>query len=208
MTNAFRSRGWVFPAIVVGMLSGTPTVGDVPERQATAVFAGGCFWGIEAVFDHVKGVVEATSGYGGGSLAKPSYEQVSTGDTGHAESVRVVYDPAEVSYEQLLRVFFLIAHDPTELNRQGPDVGTQYRSAIFYGDTVQKRMAERYVAQLAQRRAYKKPIVTQILPLRAFYEAEEYHQNYLEHHPDEPYILMYDAPKLVALRSAMPELYR
>src|SRR5262245_48467828 len=181
----------------------TPT-----PKTETAVFAGGCFWGIEAVFEHVKGVVDATSGYAGGAVARPSYEDVSSGATGHAESVRVVYDPSQVSYEQLLRVFFLVAHDPTQRNRQGPDVGTQYRSVIFYADSVQKRAAEGYVAQLQQRHAFKRPIVTEIVPLRAFYEAEDYHQNYLEHHPDDPYIVYNDAPKLVALKSAMPELYR
>ena len=196
-----------FAGMAALLVSTTAAHRSAPATE-TAVFAGGCFWGVEAVFDHVKGVVEATSGFAGGAVAKPSYGDVSTGDTGHAESVRVVYDPTQVSYEQLLRVFFLVAHDPTQLNRQGPDVGTQYRSVVFYRDSAQKRAAESYVAQLQQRHAFKRPIVTEIVPLRAFYEAEAYHQNYLEHHPNEPYIVINDAPKLVALRSAMPELYR
>ena len=207
MRTSSKLRQIVFTGTAALLLISTAARRSAP-RTETAVFAGGCFWGVEAVFDHVKGVVEATSGYAGGMAPKPSYGDVSTGDTGHAESVRVVYDPAQVSYEQLLRVFFLIAHDPTQRNRQGPDVGTQYRSVIFYRDSAQQRAAVSYVAQLEQRHAFKHPIVTEIVPLRAFYEAEAYHQNYLAHHPNEPYIVINDAPKLVALRSSMPELYR
>ena len=173
----------------------------------TAVFAGGCFWGIEAVFEHVKGVVSATSGYSGGSTARPSYEQVSTGETGHAESVRVVFDPSQVTYAQLLHVFFT-AHDPTQLNHQDPDHGTQYRSAVFYRTPQQQAAALAYVKQLAAARTFAKPIVTQIAPLKTFYEAEGYHQDYLAGHPDQPYIRMYDAPKLVQLRRQFPALYR
>jgi peptide-methionine (S)-S-oxide reductase len=174
----------------------------------TAVFAGGCFWGVEAVFDHVKGVVSATSGYAGGSAPSPSYEEVSTGTTGHAESVRVIYDPAQVSYEQLLRIFFTVAHDPTQLNRQGPDVGTQYRSIVFYRNPAQHQAVERYIAKLGREHAYARPIVTQRLPLGAFYPAEAYHQDYLEHHPHQLYIIINDAPKLEQLRKDFPALYR
>ena len=174
----------------------------------TAVFAGGCFWGIEAVFEHIKGVRSAVSGYAGGSTASPSYEDVSTGSTGHAESVRVVYDPAVVSYGQLLQVFFSVAHDPTQLNRQGPDHGTQYRSAIFYRTPEQQRAAEAYVRQLTAAKTFAKPIVTQIVPLTAFYQAEDYHQDYMVHHPDQPYIVYNDAPKVAQLKAQFPQLYR
>jgi peptide-methionine (S)-S-oxide reductase len=179
----------------------------LPSDQ-TAVFAGGCFWGIEAVFEHLKGVKSATSGYAGGSAASPSYEQVSSGATGHAEAVRVVYDPSQIAYEQLLQVFFSVAHDPTQLNRQGPDVGTQYRSAIFYSDDDQRRSAERYVAQLRTAKTFTRPIVTQIVPLREFYPAEAYHQDYMAHHPNALYIVVNDAPKIEHLRRQFPALYR
>jgi peptide-methionine (S)-S-oxide reductase len=169
----------------------------------TVVFAGGCFWGVQAVFQHVKGVVSATSGYAGGTVANPGYEQVSTGRTGHAESVRVVYDPAKVSYQQLLTVFFSVAHDPTELNRQGPDVGTQYRSALFYTNDAQRQATQAYIAQLAK----KQKIVTQVAPLRGFAVAEAYHQDYATRHPDEAYIRYNDAPKIAALRQQLPQLW-
>jgi len=185
-----------------------PLVTAAPTAAVdTAVFAGGCFWGIEAVFDHVKGVVSATSGYSGGTAAKPSYEDVSSGDTGHAESVRVIFDPAQVSYAQLLQVFFS-SHDPTQLNHQDPDHGTQYRSAVFYRTPEQRQVVEAYVKQLAAARTFPKPIVTQIAPLTNFYEAEGYHQHYLALHPDQPYIRIYDAPKLVELKKHFPALYR
>lgn len=175
----------------------------------TAVFAGGCFWGIEAVFDHVKGVVVANSGYAGGHVKSPSYEDVSSGDTGHAESVRVIYDPAVVSYGKLLQVFFSVAHDPTELNRQGPDVGTQYRSAIFYRNEAQKKEAAAYIDQLTKAKYFPKPIVTEVTPLNnSFFMAEGYHQNYMAHHPDQPYIVYNDAPKVEHLRKGFPDLYR
>jgi len=173
----------------------------------TAVFAGGCFWGVEAVFDHVKGVTQAVSGYAGGTAATAKYEVVSTGDTGHAESVRVTYDPSRITYGQLLKVFFSVAHNPTELNRQGPDTGTQYRSAVFYGDAEQKRIAESYIAQLRAARTYPRPIVTQVTPLKAFYEAEAYHQNYLVRNPGQPYIIFNDLPKLANLKQQFPQLY-
>jgi peptide-methionine (S)-S-oxide reductase len=160
------------------------------------------------VFEHVKGVVSATAGYAGGSLASPSYEQVSTGTTGHAESVRVTYDPSQITYERLLEVFFTVAHDPTQRNRQGPDDGPQYRSVIFYGDTVQRRAAEAYVAELTRKQVFAQPIVTEIVPLAAFYEAEPYHQHYMARHPHALYIVYNDAPKVKALRVAFPALYR
>jgi peptide-methionine (S)-S-oxide reductase len=173
----------------------------------TVVFAGGCFWGVQGVFQHVKGVVAATSGYSGGTVARPSYEQVSTGTTGHAESVRVVYDPAKVSYEKLLEVFFVVAHDPTELNRQGPDVGTQYRSAVFYTSDAQRQATQHYIAQLERRGAVKGRVVTQVTPLRGFDVAEAYHQDYLTLHPAAPYIVYNDAPKLAQLKQRYPQLW-
>jgi peptide-methionine (S)-S-oxide reductase len=172
-----------------------------------AVFAGGCFWGVEAVFRHVTGVSSAVSGYAGGATKKPSYEMVSSGTTGHAEAVEVTFDPAKVSYGQLLRVFFSVAHDPTELNRQGPDVGTQYRSALFYVDAEQRRVAEAYIAQLTTAKAFPSPMVTQVASLTAFYPAEAYHQNYLALHPTQPYIVYNDLPKLEALKTQFPNLY-
>lgn len=174
----------------------------------TAVFAGGCFWGIEAVFEHLKGVRSAVSGYAGGVSSSPSYDEVSSGTTGHAEAVQVVYDPSQISYETLLRVFFSVAHDPTQLNRQGPDVGTQYRSAIFYGDHNQKRAAEEYISQLTKAKAFDRPIVSEVVPLRAFYPAEEYHQNYMARHPTSLYIVINDAPKVERLRRQFPALYQ
>jgi len=178
-----------------------------PGKQ-TVVLAGGCFWGIEAVFQHVKGVTEATSGYAGGSADTAKYDLVSGGDTGHAESVRVTFDPAQVSLGQLLRVFFSVAHDPTELNRQGPDTGTQYRSAVFFADAEQKRIIDAYVAQVDRAKAFRGRIVTEVVPLQAFYPAERYHQNYATLHPNDPYIVINDAPKVANLRKLFPELYR
>jgi len=175
--------------------------------KETAVVAGGCFWGIQAVFQHVKGVVSATSGYSGGSVKSPDYEAVSSGETGHAESVQIVYDPSKVTYGELLRVFFSVALDPTEVNRQGPDEGTQYRSVIFYGNDEQKHIAEVYIAQLNQAKVFRKAIATQVEPLKAFYPAEAYHQNYATLHPDNPYIVYNDAPKVANLRREFPELY-
>ena len=174
----------------------------------TAVFAGGCFWGIEAVFEHVKGVKSAVSGYAGGDVAAPSYEQVSSGDTGHAESVQVIYDPSAVSYGKLLQVFFSVAHDPTQLNRQGPDRGTQYRSAIFYKTPQQQRVAEAYIKQLTVAKTFSRPIVTQVAKLNAFYPAEDYHQDYLAHHPNQLYIVINDQPKVAALKKQFPTEYR
>ena len=176
--------------------------------QQTAVVAGGCFWGIQAVFQHTKGVLKATSGYSGGTVKNPGYEQVSTGETGHAESVQITYDPSQITYGQLLRVFFSVAHDPTELNRQGPDEGTQYRSAIFYANEEQKKIAEAYIAQLDQAKVFRRKIATQVTPLPAFYPAEAYHQNYATLHPNAPYIVYNDAPKVANLRKEFPDLYK
>ena len=176
--------------------------------EDTAVFAGGCFWGVEAVYDHVKGVKRAISGYAGGDVSGPSYEQVSTGDTGHAESVEVIYDPSQVSYGKLLQIFFSVAHDPTQLNRQGPDHGTQYRSAIFYNNAQQQQVAENYIRQLTAAKTFSRPIVTQVAKLRAFFPAEEYHQNYLAQHPDQPYIVINDQPKIAALKKQFADIYQ
>ncbi|MGE5231430.1 MAG: peptide-methionine (S)-S-oxide reductase MsrA [Deltaproteobacteria bacterium] len=176
--------------------------------EKVAVFAGGCFWGVEGVFEHLKGVKSAVSGYAGGTVTAPSYEEVSSGETGHAESVRVVYEPAVISYDQLLEVFFSVAHDPTQLNRQGPDAGTQYRSVVFYADAGQRKSAEAYVAKLRAAKTFARPIVTEITPLDTFYPAEGYHQHYMERHPYQPYILLNDAPKVAHLRKEFPALYR
>jgi len=181
--------------------------GQKADTPQTAVFAGGCFWGVDAVFRHVKGVIEVESGYAGGDAARATYRQVSGGASGHAESVRVRFDPAQVSYPQLLQVFFRVAHDPTQLNRQGPDVGTQYRSAIFYTSAEQQKLALIQVQQLTEARTFSRPIVTQIVPLRQFHRAEPYHQNYLALHPNQPYIVINDMPKLEHLRQAFPDIY-
>ena len=188
------------------MLAAEPTPVD-PSRTKTAVFAGGCFWGVEAVFEHVKGVVDARSGYAGGVEKMAKYELVGMGDTGHAESVEVVFDPAVVSYEQLLAIFFSVAHDPTQLNRQGPDVGTQYRSAILYKDGEQKIAALGFVKKLTAEKRFRRPIVTEVAELKGFYPAEDYHQDYLKLHPNEPYIVVNDQPKIVALKKQFPERY-
>ena len=177
------------------------------SAEQTAVVAGGCFWGIQAVFQHMKGVISATSGYSGGSAKAAEYELVSTGETGHAESVKITYDPSKITYGQLLRVFFSVAHDPTQLNRQGPDEGTQYRSSIFYGTDDQRRIAEAYIAQLERAKVFQRRIVTQVVPLKAFYPAEAYHQDYAAHHPDSPYIVYNDTPKVAHLREQSPDLY-
>jgi peptide-methionine (S)-S-oxide reductase len=177
------------------------------KGEQTAIVAGGCFWGIQAVFQHVKGVVNATSGYSGGAANTAEYELVSAGDTGHAESVKITYDPSQITYGQLLRVFFSVAHDPTQLNRQGPDSGTQYRSVIFYSTDEQKRIAEAYITQLEKARILPRPIVTQVVALKAFYPAEAYHQDYAAHHPNNPYIVFNDAPKVARLHRQFPALY-
>jgi peptide-methionine (S)-S-oxide reductase len=187
-----------------------PTV-DAPRAavagRETAVFAGGCFWGTQAVFERVKGVIKTTAGYAGGSAATATYNQVITEKTGHAESVEVVYDPSRITYGQLLRIFFSVAHDPTELNRQGPDVGTSYRSAIFYTDDEQKRLATAYIAQLDAAKVFPKRIVTEVTPLKGFYRGEDYHQDYALKNPGNPYIEICDLPKISALKQQFPELF-
>jgi peptide-methionine (S)-S-oxide reductase len=184
---------------------------DEPHAQASSsekvVLAGGCFWGLQAVFQHVKGVKSVTAGYSGGTVKNPSYEQVSTGDTGHAESVEITYDPSRVTFGQLLKVYFSVAHDPTELNRQGPDTGTQYRSSIFYENPLQQQIAQAYIAQLDKAHTFSSAIVTKVVAYQAFYPAEDYHQDYLIKHPDNPYIAMNDAPKVAALKKECPALY-
>ncbi|MEO8546658.1 MAG: peptide-methionine (S)-S-oxide reductase MsrA [Burkholderiaceae bacterium] len=178
------------------------------QSSATAVFAGGCFWGIQAVFQHTKGVLSAVSGYAGGAQKDADYEKVSSGDTGHAEAVEVRFDPRQISYAQLLQIYFSVAHDPTQLDRQYPDVGTQYRSEIFAVDPAQQSLAERYIAQLDATKVFPIKIVTQVAPLKGFYAAEKYHQNYATLNPGSPYIATYDLPKIANLKSMMPALYR
>jgi peptide-methionine (S)-S-oxide reductase len=185
-----------------------PTL-DTPagaQGKQTAVLAGGCFWGMEAVFERLKGVTNVVSGFAGGNKNTAQYETVSTGTTGHAESVKITYDPSQITFGQLLKVYFAVAHDPTELNRQGPDTGTQYRSAIFYVDDEQKKIAEAYIHQLDSANVFPRPIVTQVVPLHGFYAAESYHQHYLENHPNNPYIIYNDIPKLLALKKEYPQM--
>jgi peptide-methionine (S)-S-oxide reductase len=202
-----------------GIAGSAPTITTLPDPaldqpvssakgEQTIVLAGGCFWGVQAVFQHVKGVVSATSGYAGGTVSSPTYEQVSSSTTGHAESVKIVFDSSQVSLGQLLKVFFAVAHDPTELNRQGPDVGSQYRSAVFYTTEAQRNVVQAYIAQLTKAKAFRDPIVTQVAPLKAFYDAEGYHQNYYNLHPNQPYIVINDRPKVEALKTQFAQLWR
>jgi peptide-methionine (S)-S-oxide reductase len=187
-----------------------PPAVDNPKAAGptqTAVLAGGCFWGVQGVFEHVRGVQNVVAGYAGGEKATAEYETVSSGSTGHAESVKITFDPAVISYGQILQIAFSVVHDPTQLNRQGPDAGTQYRSAIFYADENQKRIAQAYISQLEQAHAFARPIVTRVDPLNGFYAAEEYHQDYLIHNPTQPYIAIYDIPKIENFRRTFPELY-
>jgi peptide-methionine (S)-S-oxide reductase len=178
------------------------------KSQQTAVLAGGCFWGVQAVFEHLKGVRSVTAGYSGGRVNSPSYEMVSSGLTGHAESVSITFDPSQISYGQILMIFFSVAHDPTQLNRQGPDDGTQYRSAIFYSNDEQQRIAVAYIEQLDSAKVYPRKIVTEVVPFKAFFRAEDYHQDYLQTHTDQPYIVYNDLPKLEHLKKQFPEFYR
>jgi len=173
-----------------------------------AVLSGGCFWGVQAIFEHTRGVLSAVSGYSGGSADTAHYEMVGGGNTGHAESVKVIFDPAQITYGEVLMIFFSVAHDPTQLNKQGPDWGTQYRSALFYASPEQQRIAEAYIAQLNVAKVYPQKIVTQVAPLKEFFPAENYHQDYVKHHPDNPYIVINDLPKLSAFRKQFPDLYR
>jgi peptide-methionine (S)-S-oxide reductase len=212
-----KSKGYLFRSAIAFCLLvfGEPAVAqnryvraaEGAPHAAIAVLSGGCFWGIDGVFKHVRGVSEVVSGYSGGNVDTAEYETVSTGTTGHAESVRITFDPMKVSYAQLLKVFFAV-HDPTELNRQGPDTGTQYRSAIFYADDQQKKIAQAYIAELNRKKAFSNPIVTQVAPLKQFYPAEGSHQNYLALHPDNPYIVYNDLPKLDELQKRFPDLYK
>ena len=199
---------FAFAGIAAAPIQAAEGAPAAPGSRQEAVFAGGCFWGVDAVFKHVKGVDRVVAGYAGGGPSTAQYEVVSTGTTGHAESVEVTYDPSQVSYDDLLKVFFYTAHDPTELNRQGPDSGAQYRSAIFYTNASQKKAANAYIAQLDHAKAFADPIVTQVVPLKGFYPAEAYHQNYLARHPDNPYIVINDLPKLDLLREKFPQLYK
>jgi peptide-methionine (S)-S-oxide reductase len=189
-----------------------PPASDSPLAQTkgkqTAVFAGGCFWGTQSVFERVKGVISTTAGYSGGSASTATYDQVSGENTGHAESVKVVFDPSKITYGQLLRIFFSVAHDPTELNRQGPDVGSSYRSVIFYTSDEQQKISKAYIAQLDAAKVFPKPIVTELVPLKAFYDAEAYHQDYALHNPSNPYIMICDRPKIDALKQQFPELFK
>jgi peptide-methionine (S)-S-oxide reductase len=182
------------------------SLASTPGKQS-AVFAGGCFWGTQSVFERVKGVVKTTAGYAGGAASTATYDQVSTETTGHAESVEVVYDPSKITYGQLLRIFFSVAHDPTQLNRQGPDVGTSYRSAIFYLNDDQRRIASAYIAQLDGAKVFPKRIVTAVTPLKGFYRAEDYHQDYALHNPGNPYIQVCDRPKIEMLKQQFPDLF-
>ena len=180
---------------------------SAPGKQ-TAVFAGGCFWGTQSVFERVKGVIDTTVGYSGGSASTATYEQVSSETTGHAESVKVIYDPSKITYGRLLQIFFSVVHDPTQLNRQGPDVGTSYRSVIFYTSEEQHKISDAYIAQLNSARVFPSSIVTQVVPLKGFYDAESYHQDYALHNPDNPYILVCDKPKIEALKATYPDLFK
>jgi peptide-methionine (S)-S-oxide reductase len=187
-----------------------PPAVDSPKSAGasqTAVLAGGCFWGVQGVFQHVRGVQKVLAGYAGGERSTAEYETVSTGTTGHAESVKITFDPAQVSYGQILQIAFSVVHDPTQLNRQGPDLGTQYRSAIFYADDDQKRIAQAYIAQLDKAHVFSRPIVTKLESLHGFYPAENYHQDYLIHNPNQPYIAYYDLPKVENFRKTFPEMY-
>jgi len=224
MVSARRNQGgalWgaALLSCALGIIAGTPAAAQVPELAGTAeasggvgpetaVLAGGCFWGVEAVFEHVRGVSNVVSGYAGGDASTARYEIVGTGTTGHAESVRITYDPAQVSYAQLLRIFFSVAHDPTQLNRQGPDVGPQYRSAIFHTSEAQRQIALAYIEQLTAAKAFPARIATEVAPLEAFYPAEEYHQDFLARNPRHPYIVVHDRPKLEALRAQFPQAYK
>jgi peptide-methionine (S)-S-oxide reductase len=222
MPRSFALRSTLFSLLIVLLLTAgcraatkTPipaAAADAPLAASpgsqTAVFAGGCFWGTQSVFERVKGVLETTVGYSGGSAQTATYPQVTTETTGHAESVRVVFDPSKITYGQLLRIFFSVAHDPTQLNRQGPDVGTSYRSAIFYSSDEQRRISLAYIAQLDADHIFPKPIVTQVVPLQGFYDAESYHQYYADHNPGNPYIQVCDRPKIAALKQQFPELFQ
>ena len=213
--GALALAGWAFfggNAAAERAVRLPPPAQDLPAAaqaaRETAVFAGGCFWGVQAVFQHTQGVLNAVSGYSGGSRETATYQSIGSGRTGHAEAVQVTYDPKVVSYGKLLQIYFSVAHDPTQLNRQGPDSGPQYRSALFYKDANQKQVAERYIAQLDAVKVFPQKIVTELTPLAAFYPAEAYHQDYATLHPSQPYIARFDKPKIANLKAMMPEVYR
>lgn len=201
-------RSFLFGSVFLMLGLGGLASATAAQPEQTAVFAGGCFWGVDAVFRHVKGVSAVESGYAGGDAGTAHYDQVSKGDTGHAESVRVRFNPEQVSYRQLLQVFFTVAHDPTRLNGQGPDIGGQYRSAVFFTSAEQQQITQDYIRLLGGKRGFSKPIVTQVVPLNQFYPAEEYHQNYLARNNFAPYVVAHDVPKLKQLRMKFPELYQ
>ncbi len=203
---AITSLGILSPTMLPAYATNIPAATGI--KPQTAVFAGGCFWGVEAVFEHLKGVSEVVSGYSGGKPKTAQYKTVSSGHTGHAESVRVIYDPSKISYPQLLKIYFLVAHNPTQLNRQGPDFGTQYRSAIFYANDEQKKAAQAYIIQLNKQHSFQQPIVTELAPLNKFYQAEEYHQDFISRHPYDPYVVFNDLPKLSQLQKKFPDLYK
>ncbi|MBM0740804.1 peptide-methionine (S)-S-oxide reductase MsrA [Phormidium sp. CLA17] len=208
---AFSSAASNRPALIVAGKALEPAIdisASTVKGEQTAIFAGGCFWGVEAVFEHLKGVSDVVSGFSGGDAATANYDAVSSGQTGHAEAVKITYDPTQISYGQLLKVYFLVAHDPTQLNRQGPDSGTQYRSAIFVNTADQKRVAKAYIDQLDKNQVYRAPIVTQLLPSDDFYAAEEYHQNFIDRNPNYPYVVIHDLPKLDHLKQQFPDLYQ
>lgn len=198
---------WALPGMFAAS-SAVPSTSAKPGSTQMAVLAGGCFWGLEAVFERVRGVSHVVSGYAGGTKASADYQQVSSGSTGHAEAVQITYDPKVVSYAQLLSIYFSVAHDPTELNRQGPDVGRQYRSAIFFATPSQQTAARASIAALRTRKVFPRPIVTQVVPLQAFYPAEAYHQDYIAHNPFNPYVVVHDLPKLAQLKRQFPQLLK
>ena len=222
MSGSFSMRNTVAALLLafsasIGCTAATKTPVPAPAHDAalaqtsgkqTAVFAGGCFWGTQSVFERVKGVLATTAGYSGGSAFTATYEQVGQENTGHAESVKVVFDPSKITYGQLLQIFFSVVHDPTQLNRQGPDVGESYRSVIFYANDEQQKISKDYIAQLDAAKVFPKPIVTQVVPLKGFYDAEAYHQDYALHNPNNPYILVCDRPKVEALKQQFPELFK
>ena len=216
---------WLLVAVLLGALVGAPSSAAAAESAVvipapvvndvkaagpvqTAVLAGGCFWGVQGVYEHVRGVKQVLSGYSGGSKATAEYEVVSRGRTGHAESVQIRFDPKEISYGEILRVYFSVVHDPTQLDQQGPDSGPQYRSNIFYASSAQRKMAQAYILQLDQAKVFERPIVTRVDPLKAFYPAEEYHQDFLQHNPNHPYIVINDLPKIDNLRKIFPTYFR
>jgi peptide-methionine (S)-S-oxide reductase len=208
LVAAIGVRTMVFGQSTMQKLPAPAVDEHTTAHSETAVFAGGCFWGVQTTFERIKGVTATTAGYSGGSKESANYGAVSSESTGHAESVKVVFDPARISYGTLLRVFFSVVHDPTQLNRQGPDVGTSYRSVIFYTSPEQQKIASAYITQLDAAHAFPRKIVTQVVPLKAFYDAEEYHQDYAEKNPDNPYIQVCDIPKVKALKEQFPELFQ